>query len=127
MATVYDRIQTMTKDELQKLIYYIYLWGHLNEQCNVDDEHLYGMLLDADAVYVDDIIKDFDNTHPIKVLVIPIEGGEPRYLDTKFLSDEDAYYHIKSLHRNLVTIDPTTYATSTIIFKFKPCDGGKLS
>ena len=125
--TVFDRIQTMPKDELQKLIYYIYLWGHLNEQCNVDDEYFYQKFLDLPASHIDSVINSFDNLQPVKVREVPIEGGTPRYLSTKFFSVEDAAQYLTKNILGIVKVDNTTYATSTTIYKLLACDGGKLS
>lgn len=125
--TVFDRIKTMSKDELQKLIYYIYLWGHLNEQCNVDDEYFYQKFLDLPSNRIDDVINSFDRTNPVKVREVSIDGGAPRYLDGKFFSVDDASQYLSRHIRHLVKVDDTTYATSTTIYKIIPCDGGKLS
>lgn len=125
--TVFNRIQTMPKDELQKLIYYIYLWGHLNEQCDVDDEYFYQKFLDMPSTRIDDVINSFDSVHPIKVREVHIDGGVPRYFAHKFFSVEDASQYLTKHIHGIVKVDDTTYATPTTIYKFITCDGGKLS
>lgn len=122
MNTVYDRIQTMTKDELQKLIYSIYIWGHLNEQCNVDDLYFYQTFLDAPDFNADTVVSSLDKIELFQVRVIPLDDTEPYYLGTKFLSDDDAYRYLKRLYSNIVTVDDTTYATPTIVYKIIPCE-----
>ena len=74
--TVFDRIQTMTKDELQKLVYAIYLWGHINERCNLDDMYFYQTLLDAPSSTADDIVSSLADLEPYKVRVIPLCGND---------------------------------------------------
>lgn len=125
--TVFDRIKTMPKDELQKLIYYIYLWGHTNEQCGVDDECFYEHLLDLPARHVDNIIDAMDNLSLYKVHEVCINGGTPRYLSYKFFSVDDAARYLTKHIHNITKVDNTTYTTSTTIYKIIPCDGGKLS
>ncbi len=125
--TVFNRIKTMSKDELKKLIYYIYLWGHLNEQCDADDEYFYQQFLDMPSTRIDDVINLFDNVHPVKVRQIPIDGSEPRYFSTKYFSVNDAAQHLTEYIPNLVKVDDMTYATSTNVYKLMPCTGGKLS
>ena len=126
MNTVYDRIKTMPKDELQTLIYSIYLWGHINEQCNTDDEYYYMVFLDQPSHNIDLVVKNLEELELVMVREIPIDGGEPRYLSTKFYSDDDAYHHLKSMNPNLVMVDSTTFATPTTVYKIAPCDDGKL-
>ena len=116
----------MSKDELQKLIYSIYLWGHLNEQCGVDDMYFYQTFLDAPAFNADTVVSSLDKIEPMQVRVIPLNDTESYYLDTKFLSDDDAYYYLKGLHPDIVTVDNTTYATPTTIYKLMPC-GSKFT
>lgn len=125
--TVFDRIKTMPKDELQKLIYYIYLWGHLNEQCDVDDEYFYQQFLDMPSNRIDYVIKNFDNMCPAKVREIPVDGGSPTYWSTKFYSVEHAAVYLMEYVHNIVKVDSSTYATPTTIYKIIPCGSSKLS
>ena len=125
--TVFDRIKTMPKDELQKLIYYIYLWGHMNEQCNTDDEYFYQQFLDLPSDRVDCIIDNFDKLQPAKIREISIDGGGLTYWPTKFYDVDDARIYLEEHINNIVKVDDMTYATSTTIYKIIPCDVGKLS
>ncbi len=127
MNTVYDRIQTMTKDELQNFLYHIYLWGHLNEQCNTKDEHFYQTLLDQPIGYADAIVVNFDNLTPVRIKVIPLDDTmSPHELGIKFISHYNAYCYLREQLPNIITVDETTYATPNIIYKLIPCDD-KLS
>ena len=115
--TVFDRIKTMTKDELQKLIYYIYLWGHTNEQCGVDDECFYEHLLDLPSRHCDNIIDAMDNLHLYQVREVFINGGTPHYLAYKFFSVDDAAQYLTKHCKDIIKVDEVTYATSTTIYK----------
>lgn len=115
--TVFDRIKTMTKDELQKLIYYIYLWGHTNEQCGVDDECFYEHLLDLPARHVDNIINALDNLSLVKVCIHNIEDPSVHYLGIKFFSIEDASQYLRKHIKGIIKVDDTTYANATNIFR----------
>lgn len=124
--TVYDRIKTMPKDELQKFLYYIYLCGHLNEQCDVDDEVYYKHVLDCPADDIDSLITWFETLEPVRLHLIPRDGREPYYLDTKFYSFDDAVSYINKYYRFVMKIGNNKYTTSTGIFTITPCSG-KLS
>ena len=126
LKTVYDRIQSMSKDELQKIICSIYLWGHIDEQCHNDDTLFYQQFLDAPAYCADTVVSALTTLEPVVVYEIPLDGGEPHYWDTKFLSSDDAYYDIKSLCPNIVTVDDVTYATPTTVYKLEACSFGTL-
>ena len=115
--TVYDRIQTMTKDELQKLVYYIYLWGHINEECGVDDEYFYEYLLDLPARHCDNIIDALDNLQLYQVREVFINGGTPHYLSYKFFSVDDAAQYLTKHIKDITKVDDTTYATADAIYK----------
>ena len=118
--TVFDRIQNMTRDELQKLIYYIYLWGHLNEQCGVDDMRFYQQFLDMPSNRVDYIICELDNIKPVSILVTPLDGSGQHYLNNIFLSADDAVAYITTWLAN-IKIDDETYADTTAVYKIMPC------
>jgi len=115
--TVFDRIQTMSKDELQKLIYYIYRWGHTNEQCGVDDECFYEHLLNLPARHVDNIIDAMDNLHLYKVREVCIGGGTPHFLGFKFFSVDDAARYLMKHCTDIHKVDDTTCATPYAIYK----------
>lgn len=119
--TVFDRIKTMPKDELQKLIYYIYIWGHIYEQCGVDDEFFYKHLLNLDARHVDEIIDALDNLKLYQVVETYIYGGTPHYLRYKFFSVDDATNYITEHCPNVHKVDDMTYATPFNIYKIVPC------
>lgn len=119
--TVFDRIRTMTKDELQHLIHYIYLWGHTNEQCGVDDECFYEHLLDLPARYVDNIINALDDLQLYNICVYSFDGNPPRYLDRKFFGIEDAGQYLTKHIKYISKADDTTYATSTNVYRIIPC------
>lgn len=119
--TVYDRIKSMTKDELQNLIHYIYLWGHINEQCGVDDECFYEHLLNLPARHCDNIIDALDNLQLYQVKQVFINHGEPSYLSTKFFSIEDAAQYLKKYCRDITKIDDHVYMTSLAVYTIIPC------
>lgn len=119
--TVFDRIQTMTKDELQHLIHYIYKWGHTNEQCGVDDECFYEHLLDLPARHVDNIIDALDNLQLYQVREVFINGGIPHYLGMKFFGIDDATQYLTRYVKDITKVDDTTYATSVAIYKIIAC------
>ncbi len=119
--TVYDRIQTMTKDELQQLIHYIYLWGHTNEQCGVDDECFYEHLLNLPARHCDNIIDAMDNLQLYQVRQVFICGGEPHYLSTKFFSVDDATQYLKKYTKNITKINDNVYSTSLAVYTIILC------
>lgn len=115
--TVFDRIQTMTKDELQHLIHYIYLWGHVNQQCGVDDECFYEHLLDLPARHCDNIIDAMDHLQLYQVREVFINGGTPHYFGYKFFSVDDAAQYLTKHIKDITKVDDTTYATSVAIYK----------
>lgn len=119
--TVFDRIQTMTKDELQHLLHYIYKWGHINQQCGVDDECFYEHLLDLPDRHVDNIIDALDNLQLYQVREVFIYGGTPHYLSTKFFSVDDATQHLTKHIKDITKVDEVTYATSVAIYKIIAC------
>ena len=119
--TVYDRIRTMTKDELQRLIYYIYLWGHTNEKCGVDDECFYEHLLDLPSRHVDNIVDALDNLKLYKVCEVKINDGTPKYLDTRFFSITDTTEYLGKHIREITKVDDFTYATTEAIYKIIEC------
>lgn len=115
--TVYDRIKSMTKDELQHLIHYIYLWGHTNEQCGVDDECFYEHLLDLPSRHVDNIIDAMDSLSLVRVRVHTFGKDDSYYLGTKFFSVEDATHYLEKHIGYLARVDDTTYVTPTNIYR----------
>ena len=117
--TVFDRIRAMSKDELQQLIYYIYLWGHTNEQCGVDDESFYEHLLDLPTRHVDNIIDALDNLQLYQVREVFINGGVPHYLGCKFFSVDDAVQYLIKHCKDIAKVDDTTYATPVAIYKIE--------
>lgn len=119
--TIFDRIKTMSKDELQRLIHYIYKWGHINQQCGVDDECFYEHLLDLPDRHVDNIIDALDNLQLYQVREVFINGGTPRYLDYKFFGVDDATHYLTKHIKDIIKVDDTTYATSTTIYKIIAC------
>lgn len=119
--TVFDRIKTMSKDELQKLIHYIYLWGHTNEQCGVDDEYFYEHLLALDAHHVDNVINALDNLQLYHIRVYSFDGEPPIYLNTKFFGVDDASRYLTKNIKHIVKTDDTTYATPTNVYRIIPC------
>lgn len=119
--TVFDRIKTMPKDELQKLIYYIYLWGHVNQQCGVDDECFYEHLLDLPARHVDNIIDAMDNLKLYHIRVHSFDGEPPVYLGTKFFGTDDAGHYLTKHIKYITKVDDTTYTTSTHVYRIIPC------
>ena len=119
--TVFDRIKSMSKDELQQLIHYIYKWGHINEQCGVDDECFYEHLLNLPDRHIDNIIDAMDNLQLYQVREVYINGGVPRYLGCKFFSVDDATQHLTRYVKDIIKVDDITYATSTTIYKIIAC------
>ena len=119
--TVFDRIQTMTKDELQRLIHYIYKWGHTNEQCGVDDECFYEHLLDLPGRHVDNIIDAMDHLQLYQVREVFINGGTPHYFGMKFFGIDDATQYLTRYVKDITKVDDTTYATSVAIYKIIAC------
>lgn len=122
--TVYDRIQTMPKDELQKLIYYIYLWGHTNEQCGVDDECFYEHLLDLPARHIGNIIDAMDNLTLYNIRMHSFDGEPPIYMNCKFFGVNDAGKYLASTIRNIHKVDDTTYTTPTTVYRIVPAMRG---
>ena len=121
--TVYDRIRTMTKDELQRLIYYIYLWGHTNEQCGVDDECFYEHLLDLPARHCDNIIDAMDNLKLYNIRIHSFDGNEPIYMNTKFFGIEDAGRYLTENIQHIHKVDDTTYTTTKNVYRIIPHNG----
>lgn len=119
--TVFDRIKSMSKDELQHLIYYIYMWGHINEQCGVDDEYFYEYLLDLPARHCDNIINALDHLQLYQICEICVDGGSSCYFDTKFFSVEDASRYLTEHIKHIVKADDTTYATITHVYRIITC------
>lgn len=124
LTTVYDRIKTMTKDELQHLIHYIYRWGHINEQCGVDDKCFYEHLLDLPAHHCDNIIDALDNLKLYNVCVYSFGNEAPAYLSIKFFGVDDAGQYLTKHIRNITKVDDTTYVTPTNIYRIIPCMKG---
>lgn len=120
--TVFDRIKSMTKDELQQFIYYIYLWGHTNEQCGVDDECFYKHLLNLPARHCDNIIDALDNLKLYNIRIYSFDGKPPMYVDNKFFSVDDAQQHLARHIKHITKVDDTTYATTTNVYRIIPCD-----
>lgn len=128
--TVFDRIQAMSKDELQKLIYCVYLRGHLNEQCGIDDAHFFEHLMNHDARHVDNIINMLDTLKLYEVKAFTLLERTPQPKDyypitsTKFFSVDDAAQFIikhgpkDSLHK----VDELTYESFLNLFKIVPCN-----
>ena len=119
--TVFDHIKSMTKDELQHLIHYIYLWGHINEQCGVDDECFYEHLLDLPARHCDNIIDALDNLQLYNIRVNSFDAQPPIYLSTKFFGVDDAGQYLIKHINHIVKVDDTTYATTTNVYRIIPC------
>lgn len=115
--TVYDQIQHMSKDELQKLILSIYLWGHTNEQCNVNDEVFYKHFLDLPARHIDEIVSSMDNLQLYQVCEVCNKNGTTRYLDTKFFSVDDAVHFLRKCYQFLIKVDGTTYVGGGIVHR----------
>ena len=84
--------------------------------------YFYQTLLDAPASTANDIVSSLASLEPCKVRVIPLSGNESHYLDTEFLSFDDAYYYLDALHHNIVKVDDTTYATPTVVYKLVSCN-----
>ena len=120
--TVFDRIQSMYKDELQKLIHYIYLWGHVNQQCGVDDECFYEHLLDLPARHCDNIIDAMDNLKLYNIVVHSFDG-KSEYLSFKFFSYDDAGQYLTKTIKHIIKVDDTTYATTTNVYRIIPHNG----
>lgn len=118
--TVFNRIQTMSKNELQKLIYYIYLWGHTNEQCGVDDECFYEHLLDLPARHVDNIIDAMDNLKLYSICIYSFDGEPPVYMNTKFFGIHDAGEYLTKTIRYINKVDDTTYTTTKNVYRIIP-------
>lgn len=87
-STVYDRIRTMSKSELDCLIQAIYHWGHINEECNTDDTLFYRHFLDEDESMVDYTINRLATLVLYRVTVHDGEHDIP--MRTKYYSLEDA-------------------------------------
>lgn len=119
--TVFDRIKSMPQDELQQLIYYIYLWGHTNEQCGVDDECFYEHLLDLPARHVDNIIEAMDNLELYNIRIHSFDDKPPVYMSTKFFGIHDAGQYLTDTIRHITKVDDTTYATTTNVYRIIPC------
>ena len=120
--TVFNRIQSMNKDELQHLIHYIYKWGHINEQCGVDDECFYEHLLDLPARHCDNIIDALDNLQLHQIREVFIHGGTPHYLGMKFFGVNDATQYLTKHIKDITKVDDTTYATPVAIYKIISCN-----
>ena len=119
--TVFDRIRTMSKDELQHLIYYIYLWGHTNEQCGVDDECFYENLLDLPARHVDNIINALDELQLYNIRIHSFDGKPPVYLNFKFFGVDDAGQYLTKNIKHITKVDDTTYTTKVNVYRIVPC------
>jgi hypothetical protein len=119
--TVFDRIKTMSKDELQQLIYYIYLWGHTNEQCLVDDECFYEHLLDLPARHVDNIINAMNDLKLYNIRVYSFDDKPPVYVGHKFFGVDDAGQYLAKHIKYITKVDDTTYATTTNVYRIMPC------
>lgn len=121
--TVFDRIKTMNKDELQHLINVIYAWGHVNEQCAVDDTLFYKHFLDMPSNHMDSVIHDMDNLQLYEICVVHMHddvhanGGVPRYLATKFFSVDDATQYLKKHNQFIIKVDSTTYVCDGVLYK----------
>ncbi len=118
----HDRIQAMSKDELQKLIYCIYLRGHLNEQRGIDDAHFFEHLMNLDARHVDNIIDAMDNLTLYHIRIYSFDGEPPIYMNCKFFGVGDAGKHLTSTIRNIYKVDDTTYTTTTNVYRIIPCN-----
>lgn len=121
--TVFDRIQSMTKDELQHLIHYIYLWGHINEQCGVDDECFYEHLLDLPERHVHNIINAMDNLQLYNIRIHSFDGEPPVYMNTKFFDIHDAGHYLTKTFKHITKIDDTTYTTTKNVYRIIPHNG----
>ena len=100
--TVFERIKTMSSDELQQFILTVYQWGHVNERCGTGDEHYYKRLMSKDEHHIDDIMLDYEryarNLYKIKVTK---RGGTGwRYVHTRFFGVDDAVEYIHNLPKN---------------------------
>ena len=95
--TVFERLKSMTADELQSFILTIYQWGHANERCGTNDSFYYKHLMSYDQSCIDDIINDYDKygKHLHKLKVSDHDGSNSRYLSTRFFSVEDADEYIR--------------------------------
>ena len=121
--TVFDRIRIMPKDELQKLIYYIYLWGHTNEQCGVDDECFYEHLLDLPERHIHNIIDAMDNLKLYNIRIHSFDGEPPVYMNTKFFGVHDAGHYLTKTFKHITKVDDTTYTTTKHVYRIIPHNG----
>lgn len=114
--TAFDRIKSMSKDELCEFIQAVYQWGHINEQCATTDECFYKRLLDLPAHRVDGIVDAYHNLKLYQVKVYPIDGGEPFFMSMKYYSEADAeeclmrFNHAQKTHKG-------TYKSAKYVYK----------
>ena len=120
--TVYDRIQTMTKDELTTFITCIYGFGCLDEKCGKNSTNYYQQLLDCPSFYIDDMIAFLSRYKPVRIQVIPLNGDQPWYWHSTFCSIEYAVDRLCMYVTNTVKVDDTTYATANNVYKIIPCE-----
>lgn len=125
--TVFDRIQNMPKDELQKLILCIYHFGHINEQCGVDGDVFFKFFLDMPQGRVDELIDEYNNLELVTIRMLDIESGDINHITYKFFDVADATEYLTQYVPNLVKVDEVTYTTSTTVYKIVTCGSGKLS
>ena len=97
--TVFDRIKSMTKNELAEFISAVYAWGHINEKCDVDDECFYEHLLDMPCRMAKEIVDALSELHLCKIRIIS-NGKEPEYMNTMFFSTDDALHYIYKYNNN---------------------------
>jgi hypothetical protein len=99
--TVFERLKSMSSDELQTFILTVYKWGHINERCGTGDEHYYKRLMSYDSHHIDDIIRDYDlyATHLYKIKVTKCGSTGYHYVHTRFFGVDDAVEYIHKVHR----------------------------
>ena len=96
--TVFERIKSMTEEELGQFILTIYKWGHTNERCDLNDEPYYKHLMTYDHNVIDDIVRDYDEygKNPYKIKVANPDGSDARYIRTQFYTIADATDYIRT-------------------------------
>ena len=115
--TVYERIQAMTKDELQKFIVCVYKLGHINQQCGVNESLFFRQLVNMQDTQLDKLFQTYAATRPVTIQEVDIESGNiKRYLLT-FTNTQEAIDYINNNEPDIVKISDDTYATEYRVYK----------
>ena len=115
--TVYERIQAMTKDELQKFIVCVYKLGHINQQFGVNESIFFRQLVNMQDTQLDKLFQTYAATQPVTIQEVDIESGNiKRYLLT-FTNAQEAIDYINNNEPDIVKISDDTYANEYSVYK----------